>query len=366
MQYLESIFKEGDIVIFEKQTGNKEQPIKEVEGRVVSILTGEIPEGQPKSIYQYPVLVKLGSLRGHRTFTHDGRLVADGVINLRLKEQRITLHKPFAIGDEVIRSTDIFGNEHTKGRVTDITNCVSSIYIVQVLFEDSKHFFYYSLDGSYCKGQKQTLYHVKDFNILTGNTVDKPTEGENIFKIPSHISEAPLQGWEKMFEQYKELSKNEFPIITNFGNKVDYTKKEEYPIPDLIGTLTSKNNSFELSEDKEVLTVREDKEAFKDDAGKLFYEIDFEFIKHIAERMASNKVNGKYEPFNWKKPMSEKSIEGILHATFRHMLELMQGNYEDDGRPFGHLEAVASNIMIINHHVRKPNPKPFDFRLLMK
>ena len=39
--------------------------------------------------------------------------------------------------------------------------------------------------------------------------------------------------------------------------------------------------------------------AYKEKEGKLFYELDWDFITQMAERMASNK--GKYEPYNWKK-----------------------------------------------------------------
>ena len=43
----------------------------------------------------------------------------------------------------------------------------------------------------------------------------------------------------------------------------------------------SLHNSFKLKEEKET--------AYKETEGKLFYELDFEFITQMAERMASNK-----------------------------------------------------------------------------
>lgn len=86
--------------------------------------------------------------------------------------------------------------------------------------------------------------------------------------------------------------------------------------------------------------------AYKETEGKLFYELDFEFIKQMAERMASNK--GKYEPYNWQKL---DNIADLKQSLFRHVLEIMNGNYEDDNRAKGHLEAVAINAMFINYQL---------------
>ena len=45
--------------------------------------------------------------------------------------------------------------------------------------------------------------------------------------------------------------------------------------------------------------------AYKEKEGKLFYELDWDFITQMAERMASNK--GKYEPYN-----GERTVEALL------------------------------------------------------
>ena len=87
--------------------------------------------------------------------------------------------------------------------------------------------------------------------------------------------------------------------------------------------------------------------AYKEKEGKLFYELDWDFITQMAERMASNK--GKYEPYNWKKL---DNIEDLKQALFRHVIDIMKGNYEDDGREFGHLEAAADDLMMINYQLR--------------
>lgn len=93
------------------------------------------------------------------------------------------------------------------------------------------------------------------------------------------------------------------------------------------------------------------KEAYfsgsKIDSDKLNYELDFEFITQIAERMQTNK--GKYEPYNWRKNMD---IEKLKQAMFRHVLEVMKGNYKDDERLYGHLEAICCNAMFINYQLK--------------
>ena len=94
-------------------------------------------------------------------------------------------------------------------------------------------------------------------------------------------------------------------------------------------------------------------EATKETAGKTFYELDFNFIKQMAERMQSNKENSKYELWNWKNPMTPKGIEDLKQALLRHVIDVIEGNYSDDNRQFGHLEAIANNAMMINYQIKQ-------------
>ena len=93
--------------------------------------------------------------------------------------------------------------------------------------------------------------------------------------------------------------------------------------------------------------------AYKETEGKLHYELDFEFITQMAERMASNK--GKYEPYNWQEL---DNIADLKQSLFRHVLEVMNGNYKDDNRELGHLEAVAINAMFINYQLKRNEVSP--------
>jgi len=94
---------------------------------------------------------------------------------------------------------------------------------------------------------------------------------------------------------------------------------------------------------------KEPSEGVKHSEGKSAMELDFDFIRQMAERMDSNKKNGKYEKWNWKKQLDYKDLAA---ATMRHLLEIMEDRFEDDGRPYGHLEAIATNAMMINYNLK--------------
>lgn len=82
--------------------------------------------------------------------------------------------------------------------------------------------------------------------------------------------------------------------------------------------------------------------------GKLFYEIDWNFIIAMAKRMEANKKN-KYERFGWKKGVD---IEELKQALMRHLLPVMEGNYYDETE-YGHLEALALNSMLMFHELNR-------------
>ena len=63
--------------------------------------------------------------------------------------------------------------------------------------------------------------------------------------------------------------------------------------------------------------------------------------------MSANKH--KYEPYNWQKPVD---VEKLKQALFRHVIEVMKGNYEDDLRPLGHLESVSLNSMMLYYQLK--------------
>ena len=98
---------------------------------------------------------------------------------------------------------------------------------------------------------------------------------------------------------------------------------------------------------KAINNLENRKIGVKESDGKLNYELDWEFIQQLAKRMSQNK--GKYEPYNWTKPMD---VEKLKQSLFRHVIEVMKGNYSDDGREFGHLESVALNAMMINYQLK--------------
>jgi len=94
-------------------------------------------------------------------------------------------------------------------------------------------------------------------------------------------------------------------------------------------------------------------EAIKESKGKLFYELDFNFISQMAERMQSNKENSKYPLWNWKNKMTQEGTDELKQALLRHVLAVMENDFKDDGRELGHLEAIANNAMMINYQIKK-------------
>ena len=131
-----------------------------------------------------------------------------------------------------------------------------------------------------------------------------------------------------------EINEEDFTykVINDYGIKIDFI-------------FSYFDEFFKLKEETET--------AYKETEGKLHYELDFEFITQMAERMASNK--GKYEPYNWQKL---NNIADLKQSLFRHVLEIMNGNYKDDNREFGHLEAVAINAMFINYQLKRNGVSP--------
>jgi len=98
----------------------------------------------------------------------------------------------------------------------------------------------------------------------------------------------------------------------------------------------------------ELVDEAEQEKGYKESSEKLEYELDWDFIKQVAERMSTNK--GKYSAYNWKKSMD---VEKLKQSLFRHVLEVMNGNYKDEEREYGHLEALVCNAMFINYQLKK-------------
>ena len=81
--------------------------------------------------------------------------------------------------------------------------------------------------------------------------------------------------------------------------------------------------------------------GIKETEKKLIYDIDFNYVKGMAERMQLNR--DKYPVGNWQKPID---VDSLKQAMFRHVLEVMNGNYSDEQK-FGHLYAIGCNAFMI-------------------
>lgn len=120
-----------------------------------------------------------------------------------------------------------------------------------------------------------------------------------------------------------------------------------YKVIDDVG----QKKNFDMLDFNEHFKLKEET-AYKETEGKLHYELDFEFITQMAERMASNKKEGKYSMYNWMKPMSKTDLINLIQAQYRHAMDLMKFKFDDDGRPYGTLEAFSNNAMMINYQLK--------------
>ena len=78
-----------------------------------------------------------------------------------------------------------------------------------------------------------------------------------------------------------------------------------------------------------------------------YSEIDWDFITQLAERMNQNK--NKYPKNNWKKSID---IDLLKQSLLRHVLAILNEEYKDSDREFGHLESIALNAQFINYQLR--------------
>ena len=86
--------------------------------------------------------------------------------------------------------------------------------------------------------------------------------------------------------------------------------------------------------------------AKKEKVDKLSYELDWDFIKGMAERMALNK--DKYPKYNWQKPLD---IADLNDAITRHFIEIQNGNLSDE-QEYGHIYALALNSMMLIYQLK--------------
>ena len=151
-------------------------------------------------------------------------------------------------------------------------------------------------------------------------------------------------------ERDKFLCVKEVEMDTGF---IEYRKGKVYTSENDDCITNDKGNKHHLWSDESELKlhfekIEETQKGVKQNEGKLNYELDWEFIEAMAERMSENK--DKYLPYNWKKEME---LEQIRQAMFRHMIEIMKENYKDETVELGHIVAIANNAMILYHHGKK-------------
>jgi hypothetical protein len=86
----------------------------------------------------------------------------------------------------------------------------------------------------------------------------------------------------------------------------------------------------------------------KQTEGKLFWEMNWDYLQGVAKRMQANKGD-KYEKFAWKKGVD---VNELNQAILRHTVEIMKGNTIDDTE-YGHYEALCCNAMLAVHELKR-------------
>lgn len=143
----------------------------------------------------------------------------------------------------------------------------------------------------------------------------------------------------------KFLSMDDEGLVTFNGNSVNCNSDKflDYFTPHIINDLiVVKTNS----ETHTLSNTNQDK-GKKETNGKLSYELYPEFITMMAERMEQS---DKYPPYNWKKPIDKNEI---IKAIVRHTMDIWKGKFDDDGREFGGIEALATNAMILAYQLKE-------------
>lgn len=192
------------------------------------------------------------------------------------------------------------------------------------------------------------------------NLPDIKVEGK---EIPEHYSNRPLtpqechkfkdechgyttEAWEAAKSKYLEDSKNW--VIAN-GLNTPYETTGYVDPYKAEGTSLEDVHMFSKGLGSSSMTFGSS-EGFKDSKEKLNYELDWDFIEAMAKRMSFNK--SKYQPYNWMKPLDPEQLKQSL---FRHVIEIMKGNYDEDNMENAHLFSIALNSMMINYQLKHNN-----------
>lgn len=187
-------------------------------------------------------------------------------------------------------------------------------------------------------------------NSLTVNIFNrdiKPVTFYNLFhtikEVLDYLSSITYTSY-TIFNGDKKIAQgaNHKQIKMNRLIEEELERQEQQVFKDL-----NSNNTAILQHCNTLQNDLEKKAGKKETEGKLNYELDWEFIQQLAERMSQNK--DKYKPYNWQLDMD---VESLKQSLFRHVIEVMKGNYSDNDRTYGHLESIALNSLFINYQLK--------------
>lgn len=90
-----------------------------------------------------------------------------------------------------------------------------------------------------------------------------------------------------------------------------------------------------------IISETEQHNGLKETVNKLNPDLDFFFLEAICKRMNHQT---KYPVGNWRKKIE---IQALKDALFRHVLAVMQNDYNDNGIENDNLCAIALNSMFL-------------------
>lgn len=170
------------------------------------------------------------------------------------------------------------------------------------------------------------------YNRFTGQDFELITEDENNYYVKTGDKIGSVEKVDGEVIEEQEIITH--PLLQDLLQQ----QKIEALAPPIFGPGLHNENVVENKNQKPT----------KQTEGKLFWEMNWDYLQGVAKRMQANKGD-KYEKFAWKKGVN---VDEINQAILRHTVEIMKGNTMDDTE-YGHYEALCCNAMLAVHELKR-------------
>lgn len=181
------------------------------------------------------------------------------------------------------------------------------------------------------------------YNKFCGQDFELITEDENNYYVKTGDKIGSVEKVDGEVIEEQEISTH--PLLQDLLQQ-QKNEAQKFVLTNTLG------ESTEVSEEVYHKFVKAAKECnqkpTKQTEGKLFWEMNWDYLQGVAKRMQANKGD-KYEKFAWKKGVN---VDEINQAILRHTVEIMKGNTIDDTE-YGHYEALCCNAMLAVHELKR-------------